>query len=1358
MGSNTKASKALLFLGVAGFILLLSLFVFPAESYAYSLSNNYFQVETGSYGEISSLKLTGDTFPTNYVMNTVNAPKQNTAGHQWFGELMFKYRLGSGAWTTATTNKSADVRSQSQSGNTVTVTYQNSGNASGIKNFKVVETYSLVNDYLLWSINVTNTSSQTLEIGDFGLPLPFNEFWTGGDAIYETRAVDHSFTGNNSSYVYATRPSGLGPFLLMVPDASTGAGFEYQDHWRTQERSSEEAAWCQDQSGWQNGLNVFYIHSNVIKSTNRGYLPNTSLVLSPNQSKTYSFKFFKVSDEAAMKERLYTEGLIDVNVVPGMIFATNMTAKVDLHTSKTINSINLPAGAAMTYLNTVGTNHRIYSLTLSQLGPNNITVNYGNGEKTVLQFYAIEPVDTALQRHATHMVQNTQWNTSDIRNKVFDDWMLNTKAKRNNFAGYWGWGDDWGLTHGQFLAEKNVLNPVASEVDAVDDYLETAIWTNLMNGHHSDYLIHDFLMYGENTTPTYRGYAYPHIYNTYFSMYKIAKQYPELITYNNSRNTYLLRCYNIFKALYGSGVSYNWNTGLMGELTTPEIIQALRDEGYTSEANTLSGYMTTKYNNFRNTTYPYGSEYSYDNTGEEAVYTLAKTNNNTNMMNKINLKTRACRGNQPVWYYYADPVTNCGENWWNFQYTTSLAGYCMDDWMRYNSTTPEMDARMAFAAKLANLSCINSGQISSDPLNLGAVSWTYQAEKGNLGGQGVGNGTLVNGWRDMAGEADLGLFGALKILSSDVAVDPVFGLYGYGCDVTLSGSNYTIIPKDGLMKRLNLITEKLYLELDRDQYTSVTVSKAKNYVQLNLKNQYTSAAHTTKLSVTGLLAGTYDILINNVKSGTLTVSAGKKAIASISVGTAANYDIKISIGTPGANTAPVVNAGPAATFVMPVVTLNGTASDDGLPNGVLTTNWSLESGAGSASFSNAAGLKTTATVSAPGTYTFKLTASDGALSSSSLVTVTVTAAPADGCVTNLTFNETSGSTAYDSSGFQRNGTLNGGAGFAAGKNGNALNLNGNNQYVSLPNGVVSNLTDFTAAAWVKVNSITDWARIFDFGTGTTNYMFLTASAGGSGLRFAITTAGNGSESQLNYASGLPLPAGTWKHIAVTLSGNTGILYIDGSEVARNAAMNINPAGLGDTNQNYIGRSQWSGDSYLNGMVDDFKIYNRALSQAEVRSLAAGSSGETNETNIAANATPSASFCSSWESVNALNDGYDPAGSNDRTHLVYGNWDNPGTTQWVQYDFDKAYTISKCDIYWFSDIADGGGIDVPASCTIKYWDGTGWVNVRNSGTPGVLADQYNTTVFDPVETSRIRVEMTAKASTSTGILEWRVWGG
>lgn len=319
-------------------------------------------------------------------------------------------------------------------------------------------------------------------------------------------------------------------------------------------------------------------------------------------------------------------------------------------------------------------------------------------------------------------------------------------------------------------------------------------------------------------------------------MYKLAKLYPNLISYRNSKNTYLLRAYRIFKALYEGPVAYNWNTGLMGELTTPDIIKALQEEGLTTEANDLNAKMATKYNNFKNTTYPYGSEYNYDNTGEEAVYTLAKMNNNTTMMSKINAKTRAARGHMPVWYYYADPVTITGENWWNFQYTTSLAGYAMDDWTRRYSSNPEVDQRLSYAAKLANIGAINSGQINSDPANIGAVSWTYQAGKGNYGALGLDGEPLFNGWRGMSGEADLGLFGAIKILSSDVAVDPIFGLFGYGCDVTESNNSYTVTPKDGVFQRLHLITQKLSVELNRDQYSSAIVSKSKNNIRLTLIN------------------------------------------------------------------------------------------------------------------------------------------------------------------------------------------------------------------------------------------------------------------------------------------------------------------------------------------------------------------------------------------------------------------------------------------------------------------------------------------------------------------------------------------
>jgi hypothetical protein len=175
-----------------------------------------------------------------------------------------------------------------------------------------------------------------------------------------------------------------------------------------------------------------------------------------------------------------------------------------------------------------------------------------------------------------------------------------------------------------------------------------------------------------------------------------------------------------------------------------------------------------------------------------------------------------------------------------------------------------------------------------------------------------------------------------------------------------------------------------------------------------------------------------------------------------------------------------------------------------------------------------------------------------------------------------------------------------------GRIGNALSLCGNNEYVDLPSGIVSGLTDFTISAWVNPSQDTAWSRVFDFGTGTGDYMFLTLNAGGGPLRFAITTSGAGGEQQINGTGTLPL--NTWSQVAVTLSGSTGTLYVDGTAVGTNTDMTLNPADLGDTTQDWIGRSQYPADPYLDAEVDDFQIYSSALSAAQIAALAAGQPG------------------------------------------------------------------------------------------------------------------------------------------------------
>ncbi len=188
----------------------------------------------------------------------------------------------------------------------------------------------------------------------------------------------------------------------------------------------------------------------------------------------------------------------------------------------------------------------------------------------------------------------------------------------------------------------------------------------------------------------------------------------------------------------------------------------------------------------------------------------------------------------------------------------------------------------------------------------------------------------------------------------------------------------------------------------------------------------------------------------------------------------------------------------------------------------------------------------------------------------------------------------------------RHGTLVNGATYTTGQSGQGLSLDGSNDYVSLPEGSVAGLTDFSISTWVRLDTTAASRRVFDFGTGTSDYMYLVPTAG-STVRFGITTNGSGSEQVINGSTGLA--TGTWVHVTVTRIGNTGRLYVNGTQVGSNASMTLSPSSLGTTTQNWIGRSQ-SATNYLDGRVDDFRIYNRGLSAAEVTTIQSNSTAPT----------------------------------------------------------------------------------------------------------------------------------------------------
>jgi len=122
-------------------------------------------------------------------------------------------------------------------------------------------------------------------------------------------------------------------------------------------------------------------------------------------------------------------------------------------------------------------------------------------------------------------------------------------------------------------------------------------------------------------------------------------------------------------------------------------------------------------------------------------------------------------------------------------------------------------------------------------------------------------------------------------------------------------------------------------------------------------------------------------------------------------------------------------------------------------------------------------------------------------------------------------------------------------------------------------------------------------------------------------------------------------------VAVTLSGEVGVLYLDGAAVGTNLSMTLSPSSLGVTANDYIGRSQYSGDPYLNGSIDEFRICNGELSAAEIAAVAALGPDQLLSTNrptiIPVLAGTNLSFA--WSLANP---GFT---LQSRTNLFFGDW-------------------------------------------------------------------------------------------------------
>jgi hypothetical protein len=138
-------------------------------------------------------------------------------------------------------------------------------------------------------------------------------------------------------------------------------------------------------------------------------------------------------------------------------------------------------------------------------------------------------------------------------------------------------------------------------------------------------------------------------------------------------------------------------------------------------------------------------------------------------------------------------------------------------------------------------------------------------------------------------------------------------------------------------------------------------------------------------------------------------------------------------------------------------------------------------------------------------------------------------------------------------------------------------------------------------------------------------------------------------------------------------------------------------------------------------------------------------------NVAGSATPSASYTSPWESVAAINDGAQPPSSNDTTNPRWGTWPNQGQ-QWAGLTWSQSQRLTSAEVYFFDD---NGGVRLPASWRLQYWNGNAFVDVPQASGFPVAANQYNRVTFTAVTTTQLRVVLQSN-NASVGLLEVRAY--
>ena len=851
------------------------------------------------------------------------------------GEPIVRYKTGDRDWAELST-QGRKLDADPENGSLV---YTDSDSSSPIK---LVQRFRTDDDRLDWMIELETTTNAPLQIGDLAIPIPWR-FPAGEnpDTIFEKSFTKHHFISGYGSFIYFTRPSGAPPFLVMT--ARPGTKLEY---YTSGGRGSYRAFIHSGLTGnretrgtWRQEHTYLNLGAAGSASSNVTYGFRFRWADSYEQMRQILYEEglfdirvapgMTVPRDLSVKFSLHTKSRIE-SIEAEFPAETRIVGLGDRKPGYHLYHVTF---------NHLGENR----LTIHHDGGRQTYLEFFATEP-------LETLIKKRAWFITHRQQHREpakwydglFSVYDMKNKV-----LRGPDNTDGFDGWWGYVlacDDPGLSKAPYVASKNVHFPDPEEIAAVEYYLDRFVWGKLQRTDRET--PYPYGIYGvpnwkvardpelrklpenrdrnQDKMHIWRSYDYPHMIMLYYHMYEIARKYTGM-THYLGWDGYLERAYQTARAYFTYPYEVlpwyeTYKVGCYNELVILDLISALEREGFKDKADWLRAEWEKKVKYFvYDDKYPFRSEYAIDRTAFESSYALAKYGATHDMKPDTNLwfdKNKkkwyshptvsredsrafmdrqlmaglAVRGWLETSYYLLGADFTASSDTGAMSYMANMGGWGILDYAVNFAPDPYDWIQLGYASYLSSWSLMNTGPKETNygfwfpgPENDGASGWQFMTAK--FGRAWIRKDMPRGPW-NYDGEIDLGYGAALRIATTILSDDPLFGWFVYGGTLDATGKQLSIVPRDGLRQRFYAVLPdaRLKIELDRDGFAQglpLVTDKSLSRLRWTLENR-TGDFHSATLTVD--IAG---------KSSYALYQEGKK-VGDARGGTVSNIDLKIS--------------------------------------------------------------------------------------------------------------------------------------------------------------------------------------------------------------------------------------------------------------------------------------------------------------------------------------------------------------------------------------------------------------------------------------------------------------------------------